>query len=146
MGTELELWCRGWDLNSHLLAICTSEVKSGDVQLSYLYAATSPFFFLGASSCSGASLAGSEKVDKKMPYVWRIHFRRAIHGCPQTKNKLSRMRQHKNLERRSTEQKSGQDSALSLSRLRPSVFRTVNDILNSQLCFWLRSSQMEVSS
>ena len=92
-------------------------------------------------SCSGASLAGSEKVDKKMSYVWRVHFRRAFHRYLQTEIKMSRMRQLKKLERRTTGQKLWQNSALSLSRLRPSIFRTLNDIPNTHSFFGFKATR-----
>jgi hypothetical protein len=118
-------WCRGWDLNSQLRGLCEGLV--GDVQLSCLYAATSPFFFLRASSCSDASLAGSEKVDKKMPHVWRIHFRRVFHWYPQAKIEMSEMRQHKKLESWKTRNSGRNYPALFMQRLLVPVLRAVKN-------------------
>jgi hypothetical protein len=88
-------------------------------------ASNSPFFFFGNFSCLVAGLAGSETIDKKMPYVWRIHFRRALDRNSKAKTQMSKMRQHKKLERWKIRRTLRKSSALPMSRLRLPVFRKI---------------------
>jgi hypothetical protein len=105
------------------------------------FSATSfPFFFLGNFSPLIASLAGSEINDKKMPYVWRIHFRRALDRNTQAKTQMPKMRQHKKLERWKTRRYLRKSSALPMSRLLLPFFREIA----IQFSFFHYSSQ-EVS-
>jgi hypothetical protein len=128
-------------LNSQLRGLC--EGLAGDVQLSCLYAATSLFFFLSASSCSGASLVGSEKNDtkgKKMPYMRWICFRYGFHWHAKSKIRMPKMWQQTQLERWYSRQHLWRNSALSLSKVWLSVFRTVDNIPYSPLFFGSRTT------
>jgi len=95
----------------------------GDVATLRFSAASFPFFFFGNFSCFIAGLAGSEFDDKKMPYVWRVHFRRALHGSSKAKTQIPKMRQHKKLERWKTGRYLRKSSALPMSRLWLPFFR-----------------------
>ena len=104
----------------------------GHQSIFLIFSPFSSFFFLGNFSCLFAGLAGSEIDDfKKMPYLWRIHIRRALDRYPQAKTKMSRMRQHEKLEKRNIPCSYWGEAALLLQRLWFVFFRAVNSILKN---------------
>jgi hypothetical protein len=103
-----------------------------------IFSPFSSFFFLENFSRLFAGLAGSEIDDfKKMPYLWRIHIRRALDRYSQAKTKMSRMRQHEKLENRNIPCSYRGEAALLLQRLWCAFFRAVNSTLKNFSFFFL---------
>jgi DNA-directed RNA polymerase specialized sigma24 family protein len=103
-----------------------------------IFSPFSSFFFLENFIRLFAGLAGSEIDDfKKMPYLWRIHIRRALDRYSQAKTKMSRMRQHEKLEKRNIPCSYWGEAALLLQRLWFAFFRAVNSTLKNFSFFFL---------
>ena len=92
------------------------------------FAVSFPFFFFGSFCGFAASFEGNKIYDKKMPIVWRIHFRRAFHRNRKAKGQMPSMRKHEELEKWNASDSSWKGSALYLQRLRLSIFRKVTDL------------------
>ena len=101
----------------------------------FRFSVNPPFFLFGKFSRLIAGLAGCEIDDKKMPYLRWVHVRQSLDRYPKTKAKMHKMRQHKKMERWNTRQHLRGNSALSMSKLRLSIFRNVKNILKTHFSF-----------
>jgi hypothetical protein len=111
------IWCRGWD---------SDPTRLGDIaNFSFSPQLPSLFSLFAALTHSLASLAGSEKYDKKMPKVRRVHFRRTFHRYKHTKSEMPKMWQPEKLERWKAQRSIRSFSALSVQKLRTTLFLTV---------------------
>jgi hypothetical protein len=82
---------------------------------------------------------GSE--NNQLPSLWQDNLKRSLIRKGKVEGQMPRMWGSTGIQRRFSENRRWKDTALLLPRMRPSVFRTVNDIPNTHSFFGFKTTR-----